>query len=185
MNKTAPGKIFAIIVIAGSILAIGACKKEKERVPFDIKIINNLSGYTGPYPAFRDKEVAVKPTDLGAGIDQKRLAVYTLNQNGDGLESKVGFTNTNGEIRFVATNDSGYAIVTYIPVQTSKGSLYELIDAHPGLVLIARDVKAYRSDSTSDPPTSFPDNPDGIIQECVSELDQGLHPRGFNLGSIA
>ncbi len=183
MNGITLGKIFGTIVIAGSILTICACKKAA--VPFDIKIINNLSGYAGTYPAFKDEEVVVKPSDMGAGIDQQRLAVYTLNQSGDGLESKIGFTNTNGEIRFVATNDSGYAIVTYTPVQTSKGSLYELVDAHPGLALIARDVKVYRSDDSVYPPTSFPDNASGIIQECIPELDQGLHPGGFILGSIA
>ncbi len=75
--------------------------------------------------------------------------------------------------------------MTYTPVQTSKGSLYELVDAQPSPILFARNVKAYRSDDTIDPPTSFPDNPDGIIQECVSELNAGLYPGGFSLGSIA
>ncbi len=102
MNGITLWKIFGTIVIAGSILASCAC--QKAAVPFDIKIINNLSGYTGIYPACKDEEVAVRPTDMGAGVDQQRLAVYTPNRNGDGLESKIGFTNTNGEIRFIASN---------------------------------------------------------------------------------
>lgn len=175
-------KIFTIGLMLGS-LVIGACKKAVP-TPFSMKIVNNTAGITGTYPAYEGEETRVKLSDLGAGIDQKRLAVYTLTNDGNGLDRLIAFTNINQELVFIANNGTSYALMTYTPVTTSKGNLYDLIDAQPGQALITRDVKVYRSDDSVYPPTSFPDNSDGIIQEFVSELDNGLHPGGFSLGSI-
>ncbi len=185
MERSIAAIIFTAAVVAGLLLAGGACNKDKDPTPLQIKVVNNTAGITGTYPGYVNEEVMVKPSDLGAGIDQKRLAAYKLTRDGNGLEKLVAFTNTGQELAFIANDGTGYELVTYTPVTTSKGDLYDLIDAHPGLALIARDVKVYRSDSEAHPPTSFPSDPNGLIQEAVTDLGEGLHPGGFSLGSIS